>query len=98
MNGTGLEGRMLVFLCQRNEFPYVRCSGFMFQICYGGISIGTALRAFGLGGDQTFVFGLQFRSGNPLFHYYEFSRMDFLTALIMNIICPPRKKRILIRH
>ena len=38
---------------------------FMFQICHGGISVGTALRAFGLSGDQTFVIGLQFRSGNP---------------------------------
>ena len=29
------------------------------------------------------------------FSYYEFSRMDFLTALVvMNIICPPRKRRI----
>ena len=37
----------------------------MFQICHEGISVGTALRAFGLSGDQTFVFGLQFRSGNP---------------------------------
>ena len=61
------------------------------------ISVGTALRAFGLSGDQTFVFGLQFRSGNPF--YYEFSRMDFLTALVvMNIICPPRKRRIIIQH
>ena len=72
----------------------------MFQICHGGISVGTALRAFGLSGDQTFEFGLQFRSGNPfLFPYYEFSRMDFLTALVvMNILCPPRKRRILIQH
>ena len=69
----------------------------MFQICHGGISVGIALRAFGLCGDQTFVFELQFRSGNPLFPYYEFFRMDFLTALVvMNIICPPRKRRILI--
>ena len=37
----------------------------MSRICYGGISVGTALRAFDLSGDQTFVFGLQFRSGNP---------------------------------
>ena len=50
----------------------------MFQVCHGEISIGTALRAFGLSGDQTFAFGLQFCSGNPLFPYYEFSRMDFL--------------------
>ena len=71
---------------------------FMFQICHGGISVGTALRAFGLTGDQTFVFGLQFRSGNPLFHCHKFSRVDFLTALVMNIICPPRKRRILIQH
>ena len=87
---------MLAFLGQRHEFPYVRCYGFMFQICHGGISVGTALRAFGSSGDQTFVFGLQFHSGNPFyFSYYEFSRMDFLTALVvMNIICPPRKRRI----
>ena len=80
---------MSLFLCQRyEEFPYVRCYGFMFQICHEGISVGTALRAFGLSGDQTFVFGLQFRSGNPLFLYYEFSRMEFLTALVVtNIIC-----------
>ena len=39
----------------------------MFQICHGGISVDTGLRAFGLSGDQTFVFGLQFCSGNPLF-------------------------------
>ena len=72
---------------------------FMFQIGHEGISVGTALRAFGLSGDQTFVFGLQFRSGSPLFPYYEFSRMDFLTALVvMNIICPPRKRRNLIQH
>ena len=56
---------------------------FMVQICHEGISVGTALRAFGLSGDQTFVFGLQFRSGNPLFLYYEFSRMDSLTALVV---------------
>ena len=30
------------------------------------ISVGTMLRAFDLSGDQTFVFVLQFRSGNPL--------------------------------
>ena len=68
------------------------------RICHGGISVGTVLSAFGLSGDQTFVFGLQFRSGNPLFPYYEFSRMDFLTVLVMNINYPPRKRRILIRH
>ena len=56
---------MIAFLGQRYEFPYVRCYDFMFQICHEGISVGTALRAFGLSGDQTFVFGLQFRSGNP---------------------------------
>ena len=56
---------MLPFLRHRYEFPYVRCYGFMSQICHEGISVGTALRAFGLSGDQTFVFGLQFRSGNP---------------------------------
>ena len=82
---------MLPFLLVR--IPYVRCYEFMLQICHGGISVGTALRAFGLSGDQTFAFGLQFRSGNPLFHHYEFSRMDFLTILVMNIICPPRKRR-----
>ena len=70
----------------------------MLQICHGGISVGTVLRAFGLSGDQTIVVGLQFRSGNPLFPYYEFSRMDFLTALIMIINCTPRKRRILIQH
>ena len=89
---------MLPFLCQRYEFPSVRCYGFMFQICCRGISIGTALRAFGLGGDQTFVFGLQLHSGNPLSLHYEFSRMDFLTALIMIINCPSKKRRILIQH
>ena len=89
---------MLPFLRQRYEFPYVRCYGFMFQICHGGISVGTALRAFGLSGDQKFVFGLQFRSGNLLFLYYEFSRMDFLTALVMIINCPPRKRTILIQR
>ena len=56
---------MLPFLLVR--IPYVRCYGFMFQICHGGMSVGTALRAFGLSGNQTFAFGLQFRSGNPLF-------------------------------
>ena len=70
----------------------------LFKVCHGGISIGTALRAFGLSGNQTFVFELQFRSGNPLFPYYEFSRMDFLPALVMIINCPPRKRRILIQH
>ena len=93
MNGAGLGGRMSHF-----EIPYVRDYGFMFQIYDGGISVGTVLRAFGLSGDQMFVFGLQFRSGNPLFHYHEFSRMDFLTARIMNIICPPRTRRILIQY
>ena len=72
---------------------------FMSRVCHGGISVGTALSAFGLSGDQTFAFGLQFRSGNPLFPYYKFSRMDFLTDLVvMNIICPPRKRMILIQH
>ena len=72
---------------------------FMFQVCHGGISVGTAQRPFGLSGDQTFVFGLQFHSGNPVFPFYKFSRMDFLTTLvIMNIIFPRRKRRILIRH
>ena len=91
---------MLQFLCQRyEEFPYVRCHGLMFQVCHGGISVGTALRAFGLSGNQTFAFGLQFRIGNPLSPYYEFSRMDFLTALIvMKTICPLRKRRIIIQH
>ena len=70
----------------------------MFQICLRGISVGTGLRALDLSGDQTLVFGLQFRSGNPLFHYYKFSRMDFLTALIMIINWPLRKRRILIKH
>ena len=88
---------MLPFLSVR--IPYVKCYGFVFQTSHGGISVGTTLRAFGLSGDETFAFGLQFRSGNPLFHYYEFSRMDFLTALVvMNIICPPRKRRIIIQH
>ena len=87
---------MLPFLRHKNEFPYVRCYRLMFQICHGGISVGTALRVFGLSGDQTFVFGLQFRSGNPIFLYYEFSRMNFLTALVMIINCPLRKRRILI--
>ena len=64
----------------------------------GGISVGTVLRAFGLSGNQTFVFGLQFHSGNSLFLYYKFSRMDFLNALIMNNNCPPRKRRIIIQH
>ena len=68
------------------------------RICHIGISVGTVLRAIGLSGDQTFVFGLQFCSGNPLFHYYEFSRMDFLTALVMIINCPLRKRRNLIQH
>ena len=58
---------MLLSYIKSTNIPYVRCYGFMFQICHGGISVGTALRAFGLSGDQTFVFGLQFRSGNPLF-------------------------------
>ena len=87
---------MLPFLS--TNIPYVRYYGFIFQICHGGISVGTALRAFGLSGDLTFVFGLQFHIGNPLFPYYEFSRMDFLTALVIIIYCPPRKRRILIQH
>ena len=37
------------------------------KVYYKGISVGTALRACGLSGDQMFEFGLQFRSGNPLF-------------------------------
>ena len=89
---------MLPFLYQRYEYFLMSDIMVMFQICHGGISVGTALRAFGLSGDQTFVFGLQFRSGNPLFLYYEFSKMDFLTALVMNINCPPRKRRILIQY
>ena len=90
---------MLAFRGQRYEFPYVRFYGLYLEICHGGISVGTVLRAFGLSGDQTFVFGLQFHSGNPSFPYYELSRMDFLTALVvMIIICPPRKRRILIQH
>ena len=71
---------MLPFLCQ-NTNSLCQMLWFMLQICHGGISVGTALRAFGLSGDQTFVFGLQFRSGSPLFPYYKFSRMDFLTMV-----------------
>ena len=43
---------MLAFLDQRYEFPYVRCYVLCLEICHGGISVGTALRAFGLSGDQ----------------------------------------------
>ena len=72
----------------------------MFEICHGGISVGTALRAFGLSGDQTFCIWIAIPQWQSfIFPYYEFSRMDFLTALVvMNIICPPRKRRILIQH
>ena len=60
---------MLPFLRQRYEFPYVRCYGIMFEDLSWRNSVGTVLRAFGLSGDQTFVFGLQFYSGNPLFFF-----------------------------
>ena len=56
---------MLFFLRQRYEFLMSDIMVFMFQVCHEGISVGTTLRAFGLSGNQTFVFGLQFRSGNP---------------------------------
>ena len=93
-----IRRKNVIFPMLQIRIPYVRCYDFILQICHGGISVGTALRTFGLSGDQTFVFGLQFCSGNPLFLYYKFSRMDFLTALIMIINSPPRKRRILIQH
>ena len=43
-------------------------------------------------GDQTFLFRLRFCSGIPLSLYFEFSRMDFITTLVMNINCPLKKE------
>ena len=57
---------MLPFLCQDTNFLMSDVMALCLKICHGGISVGTALRAFSLSGDQTFVFELQFCSGNLL--------------------------------
>src|SRR6266576_1162268 len=46
--------------------------------------VGTALRAFGLSGNQTFVFGTQFRSGVPMnfFTLFLYSTMSFILSTL----------------